>query len=38
MGIDEHGNQWQFLPFQLKNAFVEFQRIVDRILRRLDYT
>lgn len=35
--IDEHGNQWQFLPFQLKNAFVEFQRIVDKILTRLDY-
>jgi hypothetical protein len=36
--IDEHGNQWQFLSFKLKNTFMEFQRIMDKILAKLDYT
>ncbi len=35
-GIDLHGKdclyQWWFLPFNLKNALVEFQRVMDRVL------
>jgi hypothetical protein len=27
--------QWQFLPFSLKIAFVEFQRVMDRMLAGL---
>jgi hypothetical protein len=37
-GIDLHGKdclyQWRFLPFNLKNALVEFQRVMDRMLAR----
>jgi putative transposase len=29
--------QWKFLPFGLKNTHVEFQRVMDRILARLDF-
>jgi hypothetical protein len=32
-GIDPHGKdclyQWHFLPFGLKNAFIEFQKVMD---------
>jgi hypothetical protein len=35
-GIDLLGKdclyQWQFLPFNLKNVLVEFQRVMDRML------
>jgi hypothetical protein len=38
-GINFHGKdclyQWKFLPFWLKNAPTEFQRVMDRILRGL---
>ncbi|CAM6082514.1 unnamed protein product [Calypogeia fissa] len=40
-GIDSFGNdclyQWLFLSFGLKNAPAEFQRVMDRILARLDF-
>jgi hypothetical protein len=40
-GVNSHGKdclyQWKFLPFGLKNAPVEFQRVMDRILARLDF-
>jgi len=29
--------QWQFLPFGLKNALVEFQRVMDRMLAGLGF-
>jgi hypothetical protein len=35
-GIDLHGKdflyEWWFLPFNLKNALVEFQRVLDWML------
>jgi len=40
-GVNSHGKdclyQWKFLPFGLKNAPVEFQRVMDRILAGLDF-
>ncbi len=40
-GVNSHGKdclyQWKFLPFVLKNAPVEFQCVMDRILARLDF-
>jgi hypothetical protein len=40
-GINSHDKdclyQWKFLPFGLKNMHVEFQRVMDRILARLDF-
>ncbi len=40
-GVNSHGKdclyQCKFLPFGLKNALVEFQRVMDRILARLDF-
>jgi hypothetical protein len=38
-GIDPHGKdclyQWKFLPFGLKNAPVEFQKVMDQMLASL---
>jgi hypothetical protein len=40
-GVNFHGKdclyQWKFLPFELKNALAEFQRVMDRILAWLDF-
>ena len=40
-GVNSHGKdclyQWRFLPFGLKNAPAEFQRVMDRILAGLDF-
>jgi len=40
-GVNFHGKdclyQWKFLPFGLKNAPTMFQRVMDRILARLDF-
>jgi hypothetical protein len=40
-GINSHDKdclyQWKFLPFGLKNTPIEFQRVMDRILARLDF-
>jgi hypothetical protein len=40
-GVNSHSKDclyhWKFLPFGLKNAPVEFQRVIDRILARLDF-
>jgi hypothetical protein len=40
-GVNFHNKdclyQWKFLPFGLKNMPAEFQRVMDRILARLDF-
>jgi hypothetical protein len=40
-GVNSHGKdclyKWKFLPFGLKNALAEFQRVMDRILAGLDF-
>jgi hypothetical protein len=40
-GIDPHGKdclyQWQILPFGLKNALVEFQKMMDQMLVGLGF-
>lgn len=40
-GINEHGKdclyQWRFLPFGLKNAPTEFQRVMDMILAGVEF-
>jgi putative transposase len=40
-GVNSHGKdclyQWKFLPFGLKNAPVEFQHVMNRILAGLDF-
>jgi hypothetical protein len=40
-GINSHDKdclyQWKFLPFGLKNTPIEFQRVMDRMLARLDF-
>ena len=40
-GIDHDGNDqlyhWKFLSFGLKNAHVEFQRVMDQILSGLSF-
>jgi hypothetical protein len=40
-GIDHHGKdclyQWWFLPFNLKNAPIKFQSVMDRVLVRLGF-
>jgi hypothetical protein len=40
-GIDPYGKdclyQWKFCPFSLKNAPVEFQKVMDRVLASLGF-
>jgi len=40
-GIDKNENvcfyQWKFIPFELKNAHVEFQKVMDQALIGLDF-
>jgi hypothetical protein len=40
-GIDKDGKdrlyQWKFLPFELKNAPAEFQRVMDRVFSGLEF-
>ena len=42
LGIDHDGKDqlyfWKFLPFTLKNAFAEFQRVMDQVLSGLPFS
>jgi hypothetical protein len=41
LGIDPHENdclyQWKFLPFGLKNALEEFQKVMDQMLANIGF-
>ena len=41
-GVDQNGKDqvyhWKFLPFGLKNALVEFHRVMDQVLSGLPFT
>jgi hypothetical protein len=41
-GVDPHGKdclyQWKFVPFALKNALTEFQKVMDQMLPSIGFT